>query len=392
MIDGPALTEVITLGQFRVPPAPAAALRIKRRVLESDCSLDELAQIASVDPALSAAVLSLANSGEHRPSPPLSSVRDAVQRIGVDELVRVALAVNAADLAATPGPLSALRLAAWRRSLTSAFLGRFVAERRGLPADDAFACGLLHDFGWMVALWTLEDLLAQHPGEARRSAESWLALVDQFHILLGHITAVRWNLSPLIAEVILCHHQPDQASSAHRPMVELVGACDGLVTLLDDQPSLSAADIAALPGFDGALAEQIAEALPRIAGATSRLLELSPAPPPAGPDLSKVARPPQNLRGKIKAVRWDVAWLSSAGPVAGLVTAVSTDGLVATLPRAPRENFIVKLGIAAAGRILELFVTPLLVEADGPQQRMEARLFALAGDPKKIWDNLYRMA
>jgi HD-like signal output (HDOD) protein len=392
MIDGPALTEVITLGQFRLPPTPAVALRIKRRVLEGNYSLDELAQIASVDPALCAAVLGAANSAEPRPDAPFASVREAVQRIGADELIAISLAVNTVGGdTVSPGPLAPLRLVVWRRSLTSAFICRFVAQSRGVASEDAFACGLLHDLGWIVALCTLEDLLALHPEEKQRPAESWLAMVDQFHILLGHITAVRWNLPALIAEIILCHHQADQASPATRAMAELVAGSDRLVTLLENQASVSETEVAGATGFDHGMARQLTEALPRVAAATARLLEASAAPTSVAAP-SKVARPPQNLRGKIKEVRWDVTWVGSTGTVAGLVTAVSSDGLVAVLPKAPREGFMIKLNIATPGEMVELFVTPLLVEPEGPQQRMEARLFALGGRPKVAWDRMYRTA
>jgi HD-like signal output (HDOD) protein len=387
MIAGAALTELITLGQVRVPPAPASAVRIQRRVLEDDCSLDELVQIASLDPALSAAVLGLANGGG--PQPP-ASLREAVERIGVDELVRVALAVDAADAAATSGPLASLRLLAWRRSVTCAFVCRFVAERRGLGRDDAFGCGLLHDFGWIVALCALEDLLTSRPEEQGRSAESWLRLVDQFHILLGHITAVRWNLPPLFCDVILCHHDPAEAQPDHRPMVELVAACDRLVLLLEQQPSVSAADIARVAGFGPELAGPLVDALPRIAASTARLLEVSPASPAAP---SKVVRRPRGRPAQMKEVDWDLAWIGAGAPVPGRVTAASPDGMVARLPRAPRENYIVKLAIGRPGAApLEVLVIPVLVEDDGGEQRIEARLFALAGDHKRIWEEMIRTA
>ncbi len=266
---------------------------------------------------------------------------------------------------------------------------RFVAERQGLRKDDAFGCGLLHDFGWIVALTALEDLLARHPDEDVRPADRWLALVDQFHILLGHITAVRWNLPPLICEAILCHHAPDQAAAAHRPMVDLVAACDRVVMLLEDQSSISTADIVAA-GLAPELAGPLGDALPRIASSTGQLLELAPAPRPAP---SKVARPPQVLRGKMKDVDWDLAWIGAGAPIPGRATAVSHDGLVAVLPRAPRENYIVKLAIARpGGSLVDVFVIPLRVEPDGDDQRMEARLFALSGDPRRIWEAMVRAA
>jgi HD-like signal output (HDOD) protein len=387
MIDGPALTDIIANGKVRVPAAPASALRIQKAMQDPACSARELADIVSMDPPLAAAVLRAANSGEYKHLVPVASVPDAIARIEVDTLPRIAFAIRAAAVATHDGPLAQLRLLAWRRSVTSAMICRFAAQHRGGRAGDAFACGLLHDFGWIVALSALEDLLAEHPGEQQRTADSWMGLVDQFHILLGHITAIRWDLPPLIAEVILCHHMPEKASPLFRPLVDLVALSDRVVGLLEQQPSVIEEHLSSVPGMEWDLSNKLAGALPKIAAETSQLLDLFPGA--RGTAASKVSRPQSTLRGRIKHVRWNVAWMNREGPIPGVITAVASDGFAVLLPEAPKENFVIKVAVSAAGVTFELFATPITIERSANQNRVEARLFAVGGESKKAWDHLY---
>jgi HD-like signal output (HDOD) protein len=387
MIDGPALTDIIANGKVRVPAAPASAVRIVKAMEDPAFSARQLADIVSVDPPLAAAVLRAANSGEFKNLVPVSSVPDAIARIEVEFLPRLALAMTAADVATNDGPLAQLRLLAWRRSVISAMVCRFAVQLRGGRSADAFACGLLHDFGWIVALGALEDLLAEHPDEKQRAGETWMGLVDQFHILLGHITAVRWDLPPLIAEVILCHHMPEKAAPQHRPLVELVAMSDRVVELLEREPLVTEEHLSKVPGISWDVANRLAQALPKIAADVSQLLDMFPGGNTNAQ--SKVARPQGTLRGRVKAVHWQVAWMNNKGPVAGTVTAVASDGLSLTLAEPPKENFVIKLALSAPGMSLELFATPVTVERSGGGNRVEARLFGVSGDKKRIWDRLY---
>jgi HD-like signal output (HDOD) protein len=390
MIDGPALTDIIANGNLRVPPAPATALRLKTLVQDPASRVDDLTAVISVDPSVAAAVLRQANGGSFKDLPPVASVGEAVARLDREELPRIALAIATGGAAGSEGPLLELRRLVWRRSLCNGLICRFVAALRGQRSDDAFACGLLHDFGWIVALSALEDLLAQNPDEGERSAEDWLALVDQFHILLGHIAATRWDLPAMIAEAILCHHDARQSSPAYRPVVELVAAADRVVELLEASASVTAEDVVRVSGLDRDVAEKLTEALPKIAAATIQLLELSPAPStrPEGP--SKVARAANVLHGRLKTVRWHGAWVGRAKPIAGVITTIAADGLTVLLPVAPKENYIIKLTFTAGSTPVDVFASPLVIDATVTGQfNVQARLFALAGDSKRQWDRLY---
>ncbi|HEY0706113.1 MAG TPA: HDOD domain-containing protein, partial [Polyangia bacterium] len=359
-------------------------------VQEPTSTIDDLTAAVSVDPSVAAAVLRQANGGSFRESPPVSSVAEAVARLDREELPRIALAIATGSAAGSEGPLVQLRQLVWRRALCNGLICRFVAALRGERSGDAFACGLLHDFGWIVALSALEDLLAQHPEEGERSADSWLGLVDQFHILLGHIAATRWDLPPMVAEAILCHHDTSQASPPYRSVVELVAAADRVVELLEVEAAVTADAVARVSGLGRDISEKLTEALPKIAGATMQLLELTPAPAPRPSAPSKVARAANVLHGRLKNVRWHATWTGRGKPVSGVITTVAADGLTVLLPVAPKENYIIKLSFTAAGTPVEVFVSPVVIDNTATGQfNVQARLFALAGESKRQWDRLY---
>lgn len=77
---------------------PAIALQILNLVASPDAQVSELAGLVSRDPALSAGALSVANSAVYRGVQELETVREAVARLGVVELGRVATAVSARTL------------------------------------------------------------------------------------------------------------------------------------------------------------------------------------------------------------------------------------------------------------------------------------------------------
>ena len=58
-----------------------------------------------------------------------------------------ALAVSLGGQVNVSGPLEGLRRKWWYQSLMSAQCSYHLGDMRGLRRDEAFVCGLLHDFG-----------------------------------------------------------------------------------------------------------------------------------------------------------------------------------------------------------------------------------------------------
>lgn len=388
---GAVMADAIMRDAVDIPASPGVALRLRKTIQDGETDLRVLAELISRDQGLTAAVLRVANTSHPKKEmiSRASTVLEAVQRIGAAELARIVVPLGAGALSPTEGPLAELKRLVWRRSLMSALVCRFLAERSGRRAGDAFACGLMHDFGWLVGIASLEAHLATRPDEKPQEQHHWSDVVDQFHILLGHMAARRWQLSALTAEAILCHHAPERASPVYRAMVDLVSTSDRVVGLIESRPYLTEGALAGLPGVNGHAAP-LAQELPRIAAETLQLLELGEQAPVVAVE-SKVEPATPTLMGTVKPVQLDALWLGSKESIPGMVTGLASDGLVAIFPQPPRANYLMKVVVAREGSgDFELFVTPLSVDTPGEgQYRAAMRLIALSGPLKQRWDRLY---
>jgi HD-like signal output (HDOD) protein len=196
----------MTRDAVKVPPFPAVAMRIHSLARQDDFDAQELKNAVASDQALSAAVLRCANSALYSRGLPIASLDQALRRIGAREMATIALASIPGDLGTTKGSLVAMRRQVWQEALISALVCRELAKKRKLAADDAFMCGFLHDFGKLVCMRCIEELLAAHPETAGRSASEWIELVDRYHVELGLVVATRWQLPAILSDAITLHH------------------------------------------------------------------------------------------------------------------------------------------------------------------------------------------
>jgi putative nucleotidyltransferase with HDIG domain len=282
-----ALADVVARGAVELPPYPAVALQIDRLVRGGDYGIDALARLVSSDQALAADLLRLANTAAYARGAPVAALRPALTRVGADALARVALASSVGALAQARGPLAPLRRRVWQDALSAAFLARELARARGLPAEDAFTCGLLHDVGKVVALAGLERLAGGAQGRPR-PAHVWERVAERHHVVLGTALAARWELPAVVADAIAYHHDHSDLAAAPE-IVRVLAVIDPVVRLLGDRDHLDVSEASALASLTDpecdALARTI-DLLPGIVAAFERealpepspMLERPPAP------------------------------------------------------------------------------------------------------------------
>ena len=257
-----AVLERLEQGTLRVPPYPSVALALRKLVSQENYGLDEVLTIVSNDPALVADVLRCANSAFFGRGS-VTSLRQAVGRIGAQQIMRLALVSGLTGIERTPGPLASQRRQAWETSLASAAISQRLAVLRKLPDESAFIAGLLHNFGWLIAIGTLEEMIARDPDAPARSESFWAGVIENCHTRLGLALAARWNLPALILDTIALHHQPDEPSE-FAPFVELMSISDRINDLLAAHPVVSADQLGVIPELTGVECESIARSLPQL--------------------------------------------------------------------------------------------------------------------------------
>jgi len=226
-----AIVELVSKQKVKVPPYPAVAFRIETVVRGGNYGLEDLAKLVSSDEVLAADVLRCANSALYARGAPVASVKQAVGRIGAKDVARLALASGLGVAALAPGRLSSVRRRVWLEALASALVCQDLGKSRKLPPDVAFAAGLLHDFGKVVAIACIEDLL-QKRDDVPKAEEEWNGLMDRYHVELGVVMAARWDLPPVLADAISLHHSGEVGAASQPEIVRIVMAADQVVAAL----------------------------------------------------------------------------------------------------------------------------------------------------------------
>ena len=200
---------------------------------ESGASLDDLRRVIQSDPALSAQIVRRANSRYYQLSYRAADLSQAAALLGFHELRNVALVVflsRVLDSHRQHGTFHRIRL--WHHSLGVAAVAHLVSRICccGAPAD-AFAAGLIHDFGYaFLDVFRHRDfgriLVSLNAKAPTVSAERELFGFD--HAELGAAVAERLNMSATVADAVRYHHCPADFVGPDRETVYAVAVANYL--------------------------------------------------------------------------------------------------------------------------------------------------------------------
>lgn len=135
-----------------LPQLPGTVPKLLSAIDGGSASVAEIARIISADTDVSAKVLCAASSSAHGFAAPVTTVKEAVLRLGQATIRRVAISIAVHSTFSDPTPaFDPVRFS--RHCVFVGMLGRYLFARRlqrgdkatGWAPDDVFAAGLLHD-------------------------------------------------------------------------------------------------------------------------------------------------------------------------------------------------------------------------------------------------------
>jgi HD-like signal output (HDOD) protein len=383
------VVDLIKHDNVNIPPYPVVAMRLQRLLDTDDYGIGDVQRVVSGDPVLAATILRYANSAAFRGVTPASTLEVALSRIGAKEVSKIALATGIGAHAIVTGCLSTLRRRYWRLSMTSAMLSRSLAYWRKCNPEEAFICGLLHDFGQIVATACFEEVITR-TRDARVLPESaWATCVDRFHIELGLVTAARWNLPPIIVGVIMAHHQPE-SDPRHRAMIDIVNTCDAVAAYLDQSTSPTSAELAGLGILRSDEPDFLMSIIPKIAMEVSSLDETTP-----GKDTgifrvaNRVLTPSSVLSSPTKQISMRMLVLRATGNTTYDTTHIARDGLGFVGPSKLRENSMIRIRLETPRGPIETLGVIGSCISEGAEHRMELKLFAADTNTLQAWLSFY---
>ena len=263
-------------------PLPQSAVRLAGILSSEDWDIDAIQEIVRLDEALTGRLLSAANSARSGARAEITSVEQAIVRLGAATVLSLAVG------AAVRGPLQrALPILGagegelWRHSVASALATELARKhiKRQVPPQ-AFATALLHDIGKLVLERHLDEHAAAYLQRSREDGElledeSEREVLQVSHAEVGALVARAWGLPECIAVGIQYHHQPLEATDEDgRYLAYLISLADAVATHIGEgcgeilPPGGLSPDIAGSLGLPKAafdvLCEQTSEGLEEI--------------------------------------------------------------------------------------------------------------------------------
>lgn len=198
---------------------PGICGRVSALVEDPDSTLQELAQVISQDPGLSAKLLRLANSAFYGRTKGVDTIEQALSIIGMQRVNEIVLGASAIDtFNGIPNELVSME-DFWMHSIYCAIVSRLLALKIKNPrVDTVFIAGLLHDIGQLVLfhekpeasrqvlLLTIEDINEPDMVEAEQQVFGY------DHCQIGAVLAEQWSLPDVLTSAILFHHAPEKAT------------------------------------------------------------------------------------------------------------------------------------------------------------------------------------
>jgi putative nucleotidyltransferase with HDIG domain len=199
-------------GIQHLDPLPVTARKLATRLRDEGASVQEIATVVEYDVAVAANILRMANSAAYAGRYPIDRIRDAVVRLGTENLLTIVLGeylkvfkVHAPLYDLTEDDL-------YLHSAASALMIRAMAPeiRHKLPGSTSIAA-LLHDIGKLIMVRYMKAdvsallTLCTEKKIAFVQAERELFGCD--HAEVGAVMARQWGFPQEIISAIEQHHQ-----------------------------------------------------------------------------------------------------------------------------------------------------------------------------------------
>ncbi len=236
----PDITEVVDKVD-KLPELNAVVLQVAKMLDNPDIKINDLSKVISSDASLTSQLLKLCNSAHYGFSRKVSSVNDAISKLGfktLKNLIFVAISHGLLKTDLKGYDLEEGQL--WSNAISCAVYCKYLASTSNYQDPDlAFTAGLLRDIGKIIIHEYVKEgyddiiNLINSNNISFSSAECQILGFD--HCQIGSKIATKWNFPEKLIETIEHHHSPDQAFRANcsdLKLVSIVHICDSITMML----------------------------------------------------------------------------------------------------------------------------------------------------------------
>ncbi|MES2130222.1 MAG: HDOD domain-containing protein [Pseudomonadota bacterium] len=218
-----------------LPSLPAVVMELLGAIDQDDIDIGVLAKKVSLDQALTAKTLRLANSSIYGLQVKVTTIQQAITFLGFQttrNLITAAAVTGCFANGACPGFDDK---AFWRHSIATAACAKVLARHLKFNQDYAFTGGLLHDIGRLVLVSTFpalyKEVLDYRAAHDVTVLEAERATLGVDHVVAGVALAEHWNFSDTMRLGIAGHHEPEEPGAGF--LATIIHAANAIVHALD---------------------------------------------------------------------------------------------------------------------------------------------------------------
>jgi diguanylate cyclase (GGDEF)-like protein len=239
--------KIITLisQDLSLPSPPAVAVKILNIVNQDEETLSQLGQVISTDPALTAKLLKIANSGIFRVNTSVNNINRAMTLLGTNIIKNIALSFVITDQFNNDNEQFFDFNLFWQRSVVTAIAAEKLNKLVQHKDDNIFISALLLHLGMVVIAQTKGSDYSNLRQEAKKLdkplADAEIEKYGYNHYQVAYALLHEWNLPLEICELILFHPTPDQASKKHKKSSTILTCAEQIASIcIDDEIVLKA--------------------------------------------------------------------------------------------------------------------------------------------------------
>jgi putative nucleotidyltransferase with HDIG domain len=207
-----------------IPVISTQNAEVMALALDPDVSVYRIGRLVSLEQGLAARVIRLANSASIGALKRITTVNEAIVRVGTEAVRQTVLAACVAERMEATAARSKNR-ELYDHAIGTAALAQLVGEQAGIAPDEAFVAGLLHDIG-KLAMLNLAERPEDFGGPPAQFGEAEI-MMPTHHATVGAKLLAEWGIPEELREPVLYHHRP-YSTKRHVHVTRVVYAANRL--------------------------------------------------------------------------------------------------------------------------------------------------------------------
>jgi HD-like signal output (HDOD) protein len=204
-----AINDYVENSAISIPVFNSVALRIQKALDKQDYNIEEINRLIMADAGLTSQVLRVSNSSFYAGLSKVSTIREAIVRLGGSCVANIAMLATQQDIYRSSDPkLNDIMHTLWGHALCCAIGAKWLAAKINFASlkEEAFLAGLLHDMGKLFLLKVMEKIIKEGRQDGTISPALISEVMDSMHVVQGANLMQKWNMPETYCVVAREHH------------------------------------------------------------------------------------------------------------------------------------------------------------------------------------------